>query len=1008
MTGKRGLVGPADLLRLLAAAAGTDAPADALCLDVTADTWFGYVRQDQPAPTAPKPRRKAAAAPPPPAPPAPPASGPLRMPAVYAVVAVKPLPAPAGPPRLPAHVRALAPDDARLQPGAARCMVRDVDVCPRARVLPVLKRCLASTLPGVLDERRLVDAVAQQRPLHRWPRLPSRRLQPGLLVLFDFGEALWPYRHDMLRLAHWLRHDAGAHQVLLRCLDAGPWGTWRRWGSPHTNASPTLPQPGHWPAPGGKVLIVSDLGLGAGVSSPLAQSPAAAAWQALLQALVLAGQTVVVLTTQGQSSIPLGVSRRVKAFRWSADSNFKPLPWGATPAAPPDAGALDQLLAMVAATRRTDPALLRALRRLLPSGKANASLEAQVWGHADVVAGGACWIRPGRSRHHLQRFAQLPADVQLQVHHLCAQHHAHLPPVLVHEELLLRHQWGAPALQQALAPGAEVAGQFLRAMLPRIGQPGFAQWTEVAQEMLARIDADDPADVPEPLRELADAVYAGTAAGAVPSWVALERDTLASAAPPRWLVHDIASGQVQLVSQPPHALQRVLHGPLLAHSLDFRRAAGRSRVRVALGPQTGVLNFGLLADLPAAEWRTPSEVIQVDWVARPHGAAGWSCSPQGLVVGLPPAGPAATALQVQLSGQADSVQVVAGPGNRPAWVSTPATASAAAAADGPEGVLLDWVAGIDHFGVLLNMTVMTRNAVAPTRMLEFGPCQTFRYIPPGTFQMGSPPSELDRDDDEGPRHPVTLTQGYWLADTPCTQALWRAVMGGTNPSHFKDAADADDRPVDNVSWDNVQTFLHKLQALLPAGCQAALPTEAEWEHAARAGTHTAYWWGDTADAGKANMGNRVGATTAVKAHPANPWGLHDVHGNVWEWCADDQRLYQDRPEVDPSGGAGGDTRVLRGGAWHFPAGGARSACRGRDHRGFVWTRAGFRLALRSPSTSTSTSTSAAGPGVALPGGQGWGSGRGPDPAAGGSPGPAAPGRPRQNTPSVKPDNKPKR
>ena len=977
MTGKRGLVGPADLLRLLAAAPGTDAPADALCLDVTADTWFGYVRQDQPAPAAPKARRKAAA-PPPPAPPVPPASGPLRMPAVYAVVAVNPLPAPVGPPRLLSQVRALAPDDARLQPGAARCMVRDVDVCPRARVLPVLKRCLASTLPGMLDERRLVDGVAQQRPLHRWPRLPARRLQPGLLVLFDFAEPLWPYRHDMLRLAHWLRQDAGAQQVLLRCLDAGPWGPWRPWGSPHTSASPPLPQPGHWPAPGGKVLIVSDLGLGAGVSSPLAQSPAAAAWQALLQALVLAGQTVVVLTTQGQSSIPLEVSRRVKAFRWSADSNFKPLPWGATPAEPPDAGALDQLLAMVAATRRTDPALLRALRNLLPTGKANASLEAQVWSHADVVAGGACWIRPGRSRHHLQRFAQLPADVQLQVHRLCAQHHAHLPPVLVHEELLLRHQWGAPALQQALAPGAEVAGQFLRAMLPRIGQAGFAQWTEVAQEMLARIDADDPADVPEPLRELADAVYAGTAAGPVPSWVALERDTLASAAPPRWLVHDIASGQVQLVNQPPHALQRLLHGPLLAHSLDFRRAGGRSRVRVALGPQTGVLNFGLLADLPAVEWRTPGEVIQADWVARPQGAGGWSCSPQGVVVGLPPAGPAATALQVQLSGKADSVQVVAGPGNSPAWVVTPATASAAAAADGPEGVLLDWVAGIDHFGVLLNMTVMTRNAPAPTRILEFGPCQTFRYIPPGTFQMGSPPNEFGRSDDEGPRHPVTLTQGYWLADTPCTQALWRAVMDGANPSRFMDAPDAANRPVENVSWDDVQTFLQTLQALLPAGCQAALPTEAEWEHAARAGTHTAYWWGNAADADRANMGEAADATAPAKAHSANPWGLHDVHGNVWEWCADSPRSYWDSPEVDPSGGVFGDNGVLRGGAWGRPASYSRSASRAFSLRGLVWTSTGFRLALRS------------------------------GPAARAGPGPAAPGRPRQNTPPIQPTKKPKR
>jgi formylglycine-generating enzyme required for sulfatase activity len=269
--------------------------------------------------------------------------------------------------------------------------------------------------------------------------------------------------------------------------------------------------------------------------------------------------------------------------------------------------------------------------------------------------------------------------------------------------------------------------------------------------------------------------------------------------------------------------------------------------------------------------------------------------------------------------------------------------------------------------------------------------QTFRYIEPGSFLMGSPESEPGRDSDEGPRHAVTLTRGCWLADTPCTQALWMAVMGGQNPSHFKDGADAADCPVENVTWDEVQAFLAGLQALLPAGVEAALPTEAEWEHATRAGTETAYAWGDAPDAERANMGNKVNRTTPVKRYPPNPWGLYDVHGNVWEWCADAKRTYRDRPEVDPTGGAEGDIRVLRGGSWLNPAAGDRSAYRFHARRGSHWhVGNGFRLALRS--------TAPAQPGLVGPGGPDPVAGRRPATAAGGSPGPAEPGRPRPKRP----------
>ena len=239
-----------------------------------------------------------------------------------------------------------------------------------------------------------------------------------------------------------------------------------------------------------------------------------------------------------------------------------------------------------------------------------------------------------------------------------------------------------------------------------------------------------------------------------------------------------------------------------------------------------------------------------------------------------------------------------------------------------------------------------------------GERQRMRWIEPGSFVMGSSAEERGRIDDkdyrkwadqrESPAHPVTITRGFWLADTPCTQALWGAVLGGNNPSQFAAGDDAPQRPVETVSWDDAQRFLRALASALPHS-QPALPSEAEWEYACRAGTQTAYWWGDQMHPDVANVGQPEGSTSPVKRYRPNPWGLHDVHGNVWEWCADTElRAYQGRPEADPQGIADGDVRVLRGGAWTSRAALARAAYRDLDPRGSAWPGIGFRLALRSP------------------------------------------------------------
>jgi formylglycine-generating enzyme required for sulfatase activity len=214
-------------------------------------------------------------------------------------------------------------------------------------------------------------------------------------------------------------------------------------------------------------------------------------------------------------------------------------------------------------------------------------------------------------------------------------------------------------------------------------------------------------------------------------------------------------------------------------------------------------------------------------------------------------------------------------------------------------------------------------------------------IPAGEFVMGSPDSEHGRGDKEGPRHEVTICKPFYMGVTEVTQAQYEAVMG-ENPSKFKGATN----PVDMVSWNDATEFCKKLSEKT---CQTVrLPTEAEWEYACRAGTQTQFSFGDDPSAlGDYDwwFGNSGATTHPVGQKKPNSWGLYDMHGNGWEWCADWYGDYPKRPVTDPQGPASGSFRVLRGGAWYGNPSSCRSARRfsitpdGRD------INCGFRVAV---------------------------------------------------------------
>jgi formylglycine-generating enzyme required for sulfatase activity len=210
---------------------------------------------------------------------------------------------------------------------------------------------------------------------------------------------------------------------------------------------------------------------------------------------------------------------------------------------------------------------------------------------------------------------------------------------------------------------------------------------------------------------------------------------------------------------------------------------------------------------------------------------------------------------------------------------------------------------------------------------------------------------------------VAITRPFYLGVFPVKQREYLPVMG-KNPSLFgPDGGGGPDFPVENVSWTDAVDFCRRL-SLGPGEATAGriyrLPTEAEWEYACRAGTTSPFAFGDTLSSEQANFDGRnpygdvepgpyLRRTSRVGAYPDNAWGLYDLHGNVWEWCADWYRAdyYQESPAEDPPGPAKGQFRVVRGGSWHFYGNECRSAYRGRGSADFRLS-VGFRVAFTPP------------------------------------------------------------
>ena len=215
----------------------------------------------------------------------------------------------------------------------------------------------------------------------------------------------------------------------------------------------------------------------------------------------------------------------------------------------------------------------------------------------------------------------------------------------------------------------------------------------------------------------------------------------------------------------------------------------------------------------------------------------------------------------------------------------------------------------------------------------------FVWVPDGSFEMGSSSGETGRYSDEGPVHKVEL-DGFWIGKYEVTQGQWRKFMGN-NPSRFKKG---DNYPVEQVSWDDCQSFVRKLKA--QSGKDFRLPTEAEWEYAARSGGRDErYSGGNDIDRVAWYSSNSGGSTHAVGGKAVNGLGLYDMSGNVWEWCSDwyDKNYYNKSPEQNPQGPGSGSDRVSRGGSWSNDPRRVRTAFRSRRGPSCRSSFLGFRL-----------------------------------------------------------------
>ena len=803
---------------------------------------------------------------------------------------------------------------------------------PWSRLWPFLRRELSVVaFSRAVDTRALVRHMARCRPVRHVPRRRVPRWAKTIHLLYDTSESMRTFFKDMEQLAWRLGMVCGRHRLKIFVFPQGVGSKGYQLGK--GNGVESL-QAYHTPEQVVSVLALSDLGF-------LAGDGAIGKWAMNLgRNLARTGSRAVALMPCPPWRWNPGFGRFWRAAWWDMGRRLLVLPpWRSvtsldsngedSPVRSQKSSGFENFLRLMSPVVKPDPELVRYIRALLPAEETDAGMEADIW------------LRRYDYRARLDEFPSVePLARRQRLVDLLHWFHADFPEILAEETTIIsckdpgldsRYEAEAGEINARLAKSMD--GQTWRAQgfsdyeykgymnrrEERLPDEAYADERVAAAWVLAhhkengRFDAIIPPDLP--MDKLSWAFNPGKNRR---YWLVQAADSI-SVAPEREGETGRHSSLLGLLETKTNFI--------LVKSVKGLEANKKSWPLHEPGPTI------LKPTLDTRNYRieTSGSVMEFEQIPKPDWARGIGRDRNGLFVHLHDnrrfywLNPGRYTLEEQKG--LSNVELTRG-----CWLQEKKYLKYLEAENLPS----DWKEHLneDRFG--LYEVIFIR-----------GFRQVFRWMPPGRFFMGSPKDEPERSDREL-QHEVELTQGFWLGDTACTQALWEAVMG-ENPSRFI----GPERPVENVSWFDCQEFIARVNKELPV-LNPRLPTEAQWEYACRAGTTTPFWFGETVTPEQVNYNGKYPyadaekgiyrqQTVEVRTLEPNGWGLYETHGNVWEWCSDWYGEYEEGLAVDPQGPAKGGNRVLRGGSWVKEARNCRSAARGAINPGLRSIGAGFRL-----------------------------------------------------------------
>ncbi len=831
------------------------------------------------------------------------------------------------------------------------------DLCPWRRLWPFLCEALGVVRTGNnIDLPKTVQRIAESKPIRRLPMQKRLEWARRCLVLLDFDKRLFPFRTDIRRLYANLCKIRGKNGLEAAVVTDGPLEEmlYQRDGDKVSSYF-------RMPEVGTPVLIISDLGLFA--SSEKERN----AWMRFGEKLRRVGLAPIVLTPAPRRIWEHNLTTLYKMVCWDHTQKIPRFTGAGTKGLQPlnsdkdkDSAGIQTLKTLLAPAIRVEPHLLRAARLLLPFNTVDAGHEAAVWNHTDVVQTyTGFFFRTEAVAKMRNRFkTDIPKELQTCLFDLIQAHHRHLSPAVTAEEKmiadLLRHGRPSKSSERYFQRSAKTLSE----TNPR-QWPGLSAWLQriVVQRQDRHLWQSEAMAVIWALTNRDD-------------WVRGKIESIPQGLPPErinWVLAPKNEPEIYTLYQQgekfvfknrlqpndqtaPTAGSPVIDMVSSDGILRFRENKAKPEYAINLR-QPEPATFKIPNDSQLQLFTNHTEVT-LQSMQKPPWAKGWGRDEKGLFLILahgeqthrtywlaPGKYPVSNVTEVNFGNMDTGVYFdTANPLfeiEKGFWWDEPEfDHHLQHGFQRPE-----WADnfGLDRYGLYADFRV---DSVV----------QRMRWIMPGEFMMGSPETETEPERLEREKqHKVIHTQGFWMAETACTQALWQAVMGD-NPSRFK----GDGLPVENVSWEDAQQFIQTINSRI-TDLDLHLPTEAQWEFACRAGTTTPFHFGENITTDQVNFngnypynkgekGEYRKKTIPVKSFACNDWGLYEMHGNVWEWCADWYGEYPDNTVVDPVGPNKGTVRVLRGGSWFFYGRYVRSAIRHRYEPGCRFHSFGFRLA----------------------------------------------------------------